>query len=86
MQRLISKENAIPHCFIKAIQTATANFNFTIVRLRHAITLMCSGKHDITYCALEAGFASMRTFYRAFHEEFGMTPTDFIKNKTQNLH
>ena len=48
------------------------------VRLRNAIYLMREGKHDITYCALESGFASMRTFYRAFRMEFGTSPTEFI--------
>ena len=72
--------------YFKASFGITLSHYLTTVRLRHAIMLMCSGKHDITYCALEAGFASMRTFYRAFHEEFGMTPTDFIKSEKSNLH
>ena len=50
----------------------------TSVRLRSAVMLLREGKHDITYCALESGFASMRTFYRAFHTEFGMTPTEYL--------
>lgn len=49
------------------------------VRLRNAIYLMREGRYDITYCALESGFASMRTFYRAFRLEFGTSPTEFLK-------
>lgn len=51
----------------------------TSVRLRSAVALMREGRHDITYCALESGFASMRTFYRAFRQEYGASPTEFIR-------
>jgi len=63
----------------------TLSHYITIVRLRHALSLMRGGKHNITYCALEAGFASMRTFYRSFHDEFGVSPTDFIKNSSDEF-
>ena len=52
----------------------------TVVKLRSAIMLMHEGKYDVTYCALESGFSSMRTFYRAFHNEFGCSPKDFVNN------
>ncbi len=57
----------------------------TAVRLRNTISLMREGKHDITYCAMESGFSTMRTFYRVFRNEFGMTPTDFIKAENESL-
>ena len=46
----------------------------TMVRLKNAVMLMSEEKNTITYCALESGFNSMRTFYRCFKEEFGSTP------------
>lgn len=51
----------------------------TIVRLKHALTLMHEQKHNLAYCALESGFNSMRTFYRAFHAEFGCSPKEYMK-------
>lgn len=57
----------------------TLSHYLTAVRLRSVVMLMRGGKHDITYCALESGFASMRTFYRAFHSEFGLVPGDYIR-------
>ena len=55
----------------------------TLVRLKRAAALLQSGKHSITYAALESGFNSMRTFYRAFSNEFGCTPKEYIE-KTSN--
>lgn len=51
----------------------------TIIRLKHAVMLLCEGKKSITYCAMESGFHSMRTFYRAFESEFGCSPGDYLK-------
>jgi AraC-like DNA-binding protein len=49
-----------------------------ILRLRNALLLMQEGKYTHTYCALESGFTSMRTFYRVFKQEFGCAPRDYI--------
>ena len=51
----------------------------TIVRLKNALMLMYERKHSITYCALESGFSSVRTFYRAFSEEFSCSPKEYMK-------
>lgn len=53
----------------------------TMIRLKNAIMLMHEKKHSITYCALESGFSSMRTFYRAFSEEFGCSPREYLNVK-----
>lgn len=50
----------------------------TIIRLKNAIMLMHENKHSTTYCSLESGFSSMRTFYRAFYNEFGCSPKDYL--------
>lgn len=47
-------------------------------RLREALNLLREGKMSITRCAMESGFGSMRSFYRAFHEKFGCTPKDYL--------
>ena len=51
----------------------------TLIKLKNAVMLMHEKKHSITFCALESGFSSMRTFYRAFSEEFGCSPKEYIK-------
>jgi len=50
-----------------------------ILRLKNAVVLLEEEKNNITYCALESGFNSLRTFYRVFSEEFGCTPKEYIK-------
>lgn len=54
------------------------NQYINILRLRHALLLLREGKHTHTYCALESGFTSMRTFYRVFKQELGCAPRDYI--------
>ncbi len=51
------------------------------LRLRHAVEKLREKKHSITECALESGFGSMRTFYRAFREEFGCSPREYLRGE-----
>ncbi len=59
----------------------TLNQYLTTLKLKNALILMHEKKHSITFCAMESGFASMRTFYRAFYKEFGCSPKEYFKNK-----
>lgn len=54
------------------------NHYVNILRLRNALLLLQAGNNTHTYCALESGFASIRTFYRVFKQEFGCTPMDYM--------
>lgn len=49
------------------------------IRLRSAVILLRERKLTVTSCALESGFNSVRTFYRAFLEEFGCTPREYLR-------
>jgi AraC-like DNA-binding protein len=49
----------------------------------HAISLLRAGAHlttSIEGIAESSGFKSKSIFYAAFKEEYGVTPTDWIKN------
>ena len=48
-----------------------------MLRLREAVLLMQAGDRTVTACALESGFGSIRSFYRAFEEEFGCSPSEY---------
>ena len=50
----------------------------TMIRLREAILLLGMGQKSITECAFESGFGSMRSFYRAFRDEFGTSPSEYL--------
>ncbi len=59
--------------------------HITLTRLKNAVSLMLTTNNTITFCALESGFSSMRTFYRSFQEEFGCSPKVYIE-KSNNSH
>ena len=51
-----------------------------VIRLNNAVQLMRKKRYNVTEIALECGFNSVRTFYRAFRAEFGCSPGDYIAN------
>ncbi len=56
------------------------NRYITMVRLKNALELMHEGRHTVLFCAMESGFNSVRTFYRAFAEEFHCSPSEYLKS------
>jgi AraC-like DNA-binding protein len=56
------------------------NQYITLIRLKAAIILLRERTHSVTYCALESGFNSTRSFYRAFASDFNCTPKKYIEN------
>lgn len=54
------------------------NHYLTVLRLREAILLMREENRTVTAAALESGFQSLRSFYRAFQAEFGCTPREYL--------
>lgn len=67
--------------YFKACFGITLGTYLTVRRLKNALILMRDGKQEVTYCAMESGFASMRTFYRVFHEEFGCSPKEYLQQQ-----
>ena len=50
-----------------------------LLRLKNAVTLLKTRKYGTEFCVLESGFRSVRTFYRAFREEFGCSPGEYLE-------
>ena len=46
------------------------------LRLRECVLRLESGEGNVTLCALESGFGSVRSFYRVFEESFGCSPRE----------
>ena len=70
-------QSYISRYFKASFETGLSRY-ITMVRLKNALILMHEKKHTLTYCALESGFNSMRTFYRVFAEEFKCSPKEYI--------
>ena len=66
--------------YFRSCFNISINRYVTLIRLKEAVILMHEKKHNITYCALESGFNSMRTFYRAFFDEFHCTPKEYLEH------
>ena len=66
--------------YFKSTFNIRLNEYLNIIRLKNAISLLSENKQNIAFCAMESGFNSMRTFYRAFNQEFGCSPKTYMKN------
>jgi AraC-like DNA-binding protein len=83
----LSQALNIPHsrvttCFNKELHTSFPSYRNKL-RVAHAISLLRQGAHlttSIEGIAERSGFKSKSIFYAAFKEEYGMTPTDWIKD------
>jgi AraC-like DNA-binding protein len=82
----ISQALNIPHvrvttCFNKELNTSFPSYRNKL-RVAHAIALLREGAHlttSIEGIAERSGFKSKSIFYAAFKEEYGVTPTDWMK-------
>jgi AraC-like DNA-binding protein len=82
----ISQALNIPHvrvttCFNKELNASFPSYRNKL-RVAHAISLLREGAHlttSIEGIAERSGFKSKSIFYAAFKEEYGVTPTDWIK-------
>lgn len=81
--KTISRELGYSESYISRYFKNCFNIGFNrylnIIRLRNAIVLLRGQNNSITYCAIESGFNSLRTFYRLFSDEFGYTPREYCQ-------
>lgn len=67
----------LSHYFTEVFHTSFSRY-VTMLRLRESVLLMQEEK-SLSECAFESGFGSLRTFHRAFQEEFQCTPKNYMK-------
>ncbi len=65
--------------FFKKAVGITFNAYVNYYRLSHACYLMENSDVPILQCAMESGYASLRSFNRNFKQYFGMTPIEYRK-------
>lgn len=75
----------VTNCFNKELNTSFPAYRNKL-RVAHAISLLRRGAHlttSIEGIAERSGFKSKSIFYAAFKEEYGMTPTEWIKKNLE---
>ena len=65
---------------IKGLSDFTPNELINIARLKKAAELLAEGKYKVTEVANTVGYNLNSNFSRDFHRQFGVTPSNFVKN------
>ena len=65
---------------IKALTGISGNEFIRKVRLHHSLHLMIHEHRNISEAAYESGFNNIPYFRNCFKEEYGMTPTEYLKS------
>ena len=84
---IVARELGYHPNYLSQIFKRTLKISFVeyinILRLREFLFLTKESNKSTLECALECGFQSLRTFYRAFQSEFGCSPREL--SSLQNL-
>lgn len=64
---------------LKAVTGMTGNEFIRTARLNYAAKLLESGKYSVTEAAYESGFNDIKYFRKRFHDQFGVSPSEFKK-------
>lgn len=64
---------------IKALTGMTANEFLRKIKIRNAEELLITGKYTISEVAYSVGMSSMAYFRQCFKEEFGISPSEYLK-------
>ncbi len=66
---------------IKGVADMSANEFIRKVKMRNAVKLLLSGKYSISEISYMTGFSSVTYFRQCFKNEFGMAPSEYMKQK-----
>ncbi len=78
--RAIGMSRTQLHMKIKALTSRSTTHYIRSIRLYKAKELLQQGNLNVTQVAFEVGFQSRTYFSRAFNEEFGVSPKEFMNN------
>jgi AraC-like DNA-binding protein len=70
---------------IKALTGISPNEYIRKIRLTNSVKLLTTGKHNISEAAYNSGFNDLDYFRECFKEEYGMTPTDYLKTANESV-
>lgn len=66
---------------VNALTGSTPNQLFSDFKMTKVKKLMQTGEYTISEIAYKTGFSSIATFSRKFHAVYGMSPTEYMKQK-----
>ena len=66
---------------IKGVADMSANEFIRKVKMKNGVKLLLSGKYSISEISYMTGFSSVAYFRQCFKNEFGMTPSEYMKQK-----
>ena len=66
---------------IKGLRDMSANEFIRKVKMRKGVELLMSGQYTISEIAYMIGFSSVAYFRQCFKDEYGMSPSDYVKQK-----
>ena len=69
---------------LKAVTDMTPNDFMKLIRLKEASRLLAEGRYRISEIGFIAGFSSSSYFAKCFAKQFGVLPTEFLRNLEQN--
>ncbi|MFC2093452.1 two-component regulator propeller domain-containing protein [Bacteroidota bacterium] len=68
------------HRKVRALTNYSPHNFIRFIRLKHAAELLSKGAGNVTEIAYDVGFSSLSHFAKAFKEQFGKSPSDYIKS------
>jgi signal transduction histidine kinase/DNA-binding response OmpR family regulator len=68
---------------VKGLTGISANEFIRKVRLKNSLQLLLSGEYNISEAAYKTGFNDLRYFRECFKEEYGMSPSDYLKKSEE---
>ena len=66
---------------IKGVADMSANEFIRKVKMKNGVKLLLSGKYSISEISYMTGFSSVAYFRQCFKNEFGITPSEYVKQK-----
>ncbi len=70
---------------MKALTGLSTNEYIRKMKMKHAKKLLLEGKYNISEISLRIGFNNIFYFRQCFKEEFGTTPSEYLKKAKENI-
>lgn len=66
---------------VKGLTGISANEFIRKIRLKNSLQLLMAGAYNISEAAYMTGFNDIKYFRECFKEEYGMTPSEYLKKQ-----